>query len=88
MESTPRPGFDPLPLFLADLQVCLAYEWRVPLTVLPVQSMFADTLKFFADPLGGDRIGAIWLPGLDSPRSFRALAGFSSKPLLKVCRSH
>jgi U3 small nucleolar RNA-associated protein 22 len=66
MESTPRPGFDPLPLFLADLQ-----------------SMFADTLKFFADPLGGDRIGAIWLPGLDSPRSFRALAGFSSKPLLK-----
>lgn len=65
-KSTPRPGFDPLPLFLADLQ-----------------STFADTLKFFADPLGGDRIGAIWLPGLGSPRSFRALAGFSSKPLPK-----
>ncbi|KAG2124377.1 Nrap protein [Suillus clintonianus] len=65
-ESTPRPGFDPLLLFLADLQ-----------------NTFADTLKFFADPLGGDCIGAIWLPGLGAPRSFRALAGFSSKPLPK-----
>ncbi|KAG2138449.1 Nrap protein [Suillus bovinus] len=65
-ESTPRPGFDPLPLFLADLQ-----------------SAFADTLKFFADPFGGDRIGAIWLPGMGAPRPFRALAGFSSKPLPK-----
>ncbi|KAG1717890.1 Nrap protein [Suillus lakei] len=65
-EPTPRPGFDPLPLFLADLQ-----------------STFTDTLKFFADPLGGDRIGAIWLPGLGAPRSFRALAGFSSKPFPK-----
>lgn len=65
-ESTPRPGFDPLPLFFADLQ-----------------STFIDTLKFFADPLGGDRIGAIWLPSLETPRSFRALAGFSSKPLPK-----
>ncbi|OAX41846.1 Nrap protein [Rhizopogon vinicolor AM-OR11-026] len=66
VESTPRPGFDPLPLFLADLQ-----------------STFADTLKFFADPFGGDRIGAIWLPDLKAPRPFRALAGFSSKPLPK-----
>lgn len=65
-ESTPRPGFDPLLLFLADLQ-----------------STYADTLKFFADPFGGDRIGAIWLPSLGAPRSFRALAGFSSKPLAK-----
>ncbi|KAG1721200.1 Nrap protein [Suillus paluster] len=66
IESTPRPGFDPLPLFLADLQ-----------------STFANTLKFFADPLGGDCIGAIWLPDLGAPRPFRALAGFSSKPFPK-----
>ncbi|KAG0698626.1 Nrap protein [Suillus ampliporus] len=66
IQSTPRPGFDPLPLFLADLQ-----------------STFANTLKFFADPLGGDCIGAIWLPDVGGPRPFRALAGFSSKPLPK-----
>jgi len=50
---------------------------------LPPQSTFADTLKFFADPFGGDRIGAIWLPDLKTPRPFRALAGFSSEPLPK-----
>ncbi|TFK31610.1 Nrap protein [Crucibulum laeve] len=43
-----------------------------------LQRMYADTLKIFFDPLGGDRIGAVWDPTLKQPRPFRVLSGFSS----------
>ncbi|KAH7922733.1 Nrap protein [Leucogyrophana mollusca] len=46
-----------------------------------LERTFAETLKFFYDPYGGDRIGAVWLPAVDKARPFRALGGFSSIPL-------
>ena len=44
------------------------------------QRVYRDTLKFFYDPFGGDRIGAVWDPSLRNPRPFRVLGGFSSIP--------
>jgi U3 small nucleolar RNA-associated protein 22 len=49
-----------------------------------LQRIYADTIVFFGDSLGGDRIGAIWLPTLNQPRSFKVLGGFSSMPMSKV----
>ena len=50
------------------------------------QSIYADTAKFFYDPLGGDRFGGIWDPSLTSrPMPFRVLNRFSSTPAQKVC---
>ncbi|KAH7909413.1 Nrap protein [Hygrophoropsis aurantiaca] len=48
-----------------------------------LERTFAETLKFFYDPYGGNRIGAVWLDTLDKPRPFRALGSFSSTPLAK-----
>ncbi|KAI0674034.1 Nrap protein [Trametes maxima] len=45
--------------------------------------VYADTALFFYDPLGGDRIGAVWQPSLRSARPFRVLGGFSSMPAQK-----
>ncbi|EIW56105.1 Nrap protein [Trametes versicolor FP-101664 SS1] len=45
--------------------------------------VYADTVLLFHDPLGGDRIGAVWQPNLRSARPFRALGGFSSIPSQK-----
>jgi len=42
--------------------------------------IYADTAKFFHDPLGGDRFGAIWDPSLTKPMPFRVLNRFSSTP--------
>ncbi|EGN97143.1 hypothetical protein SERLA73DRAFT_92146 [Serpula lacrymans var. lacrymans S7.3] len=41
---------------------------------------YGETLKFFYDPYGGNRIGAVWIPTLKNPRLFRVLGGFSSIP--------
>jgi U3 small nucleolar RNA-associated protein 22 len=46
--------------------------------------VYADTLKLFYDPFGGDQIGAVWDPTLKEPRSFRVLGGFSALPIQKV----
>ncbi|KAI0051574.1 Nrap protein [Auriscalpium vulgare] len=46
-----------------------------------VKRTYADTLKIFYDPLGGDRFGAVWDPSLREPRPFRVLNHFSSVPL-------
>lgn len=48
------------------------------------QHVYADTVLLFHDPFGGDRIGAVWQPNLQSARPFRALGGFSSIPSQKV----
>jgi len=45
--------------------------------------IYADTAKFFYDPLGGDRIGGIWDPSLTKPMAFRVLSRFSSTPALE-----
>ncbi|KAL1939289.1 hypothetical protein VTO73DRAFT_10092 [Trametes versicolor] len=45
--------------------------------------VYVDTVLLFHDPLGGDRIGAVWQPNLRSARPFRALGGFSSIPSQK-----
>ncbi|KAI9456746.1 Nrap protein [Russula earlei] len=42
--------------------------------------IYADTAKFFYDPLGGDRFGGIWDPSLTKPMPFRVLNRFSSTP--------
>jgi U3 small nucleolar RNA-associated protein 22 len=49
-----------------------------------LQFIYADTMKLFYDPLGGDRIGGVWDPSLKSPRPFRVLGSFSSIPVVKV----
>jgi len=43
--------------------------------------VYADTLKIFYDPLGGDRLGAVWEPSVRQPRPFRVLNHFSSAPM-------
>jgi U3 small nucleolar RNA-associated protein 22 len=48
---------------------------------------YADTLKLFWDPYGGDRIGAVWDPSLQNPKPFRVFGGFNSVPVPKVCTS-
>ncbi|KAF8154805.1 Nrap protein [Crassisporium funariophilum] len=48
-----------------------------------LQRMYADTLKVFYDPFGGDRLGVVWDPTLREPRPFRVLGGFSSLPVKK-----
>ncbi|KAJ7510322.1 Nrap protein [Mycena galericulata] len=48
-----------------------------------LQRVYADTLKIFCDPFGGDRFGAVWDPTLKQPRPFRVLGGFSSVPVKK-----
>ncbi|KAF8178500.1 Nrap protein [Pholiota molesta] len=48
-----------------------------------LQRVYADTLKIFYDPFGGDKIGAVWDPSLKDPRPFRVLGGFSSMPVKK-----
>ncbi|KAH9896561.1 Nrap protein [Cubamyces lactineus] len=45
--------------------------------------VYADTVLLFYDPLGGDRIGAVWQPNLRDARPFRVLGGFSSTPVRK-----
>ncbi|KAI0266446.1 pre-rRNA processing protein Utp22 [Gloeopeniophorella convolvens] len=45
--------------------------------------IYADTAKFFHDPLGGDRFGAIWDPSVTQPRPFRVMNRFSSTPVAK-----
>jgi len=49
-----------------------------------IKRIYADTLKLFHDPFGGDRFGAIWDFSLKNPRPFRVLGGFSSIPNQKV----
>jgi U3 small nucleolar RNA-associated protein 22 len=46
--------------------------------------MYADTLKLFYDPFGGDTFGAVWDFGLQNAKPFRVLGGFSSIPNKKV----
>lgn len=41
-------------------------------------------MKFFYEPFGGDRIGAVWEPSVRQGRPFRVLAGYSSAPSNKV----
>ncbi|KAF9552839.1 Nrap protein [Agrocybe pediades] len=48
-----------------------------------LQRVYADTLKVFFDPYGGNQIGAVWDPTLKEPRPFRVLGGFSSMPIKK-----
>ena len=48
------------------------------------QRIYTDTLKIFYDPLGGDRIGAVWDPSLKQARPFRVFNNFSSIPIAKV----
>ncbi|KAI0635441.1 Nrap protein [Trametes polyzona] len=45
--------------------------------------VYKDTVLLFYDPLGGDRIGAVWQPNLRSARPFRVLGGFTSIPVEK-----
>ncbi|KAI9438492.1 Nrap protein [Lactarius indigo] len=45
--------------------------------------IYADTAKFFHDPLGGDRIGGIWDPSVTKPLPFRVMNQFSSMPVTK-----
>jgi U3 small nucleolar RNA-associated protein 22 len=49
------------------------------------QRIYADTAKFFYDPLGGDRFGGIWDPSISKPMPFRVMNRFSSIPAPKVC---
>jgi Nrap protein domain 6 len=49
------------------------------------QRVYADTAKFFYDPLGGDRFGGIWDPSISKPTQFRVMNHFSSLPAPKVC---
>ncbi|KAI0067104.1 Nrap protein [Artomyces pyxidatus] len=44
---------------------------------------YADTIKLFYDPFGGDRFGAVWDPSLKQSRPFRVLNHFSSIPVEK-----
>ncbi|KAH9855524.1 Nrap protein [Lenzites betulinus] len=46
--------------------------------------VYADTALFFYDPLGGNRIGAVWQPNLRDARPFRVLGGFSSIPVSRA----
>jgi U3 small nucleolar RNA-associated protein 22 len=48
------------------------------------QRIYADTAKFFYDPLGGDRFGGIWDPSITKPLPFRVMNHFSSMPVTKV----
>jgi U3 small nucleolar RNA-associated protein 22 len=48
------------------------------------QRVYKDTLQFFFDPIGGDRIGAVWEPSVKQQRPFRVLGGFSGVPNSKV----
>ncbi|KAF8269425.1 Nrap protein-domain-containing protein [Lactarius quietus] len=43
--------------------------------------IYADTAKFFYDPLGGDRFGGIWDPSITKPLPFRVMNHFSSMPV-------
>ncbi|KAF7327497.1 Mannose-6-phosphate isomerase [Mycena kentingensis (nom. inval.)] len=46
-----------------------------------LQRVYADTLKLFYDPFGGESYGAVWDPTLRQPRPFRVMGGFSSMPV-------
>jgi U3 small nucleolar RNA-associated protein 22 len=48
------------------------------------QRTYKDTLHFFFDLVGGDRIGAVWDPSVKQQRPFRVLGGFSGVPNSKV----
>jgi len=45
-----------------------------------IKRVYKDTLQFFYDPIGGDRIGAVWEPSVKQQRPFRVLGGFSGVP--------
>jgi len=45
-----------------------------------IKRVYKDTLQFFYDPLGGDRIGAVWDSGVKQQRPFRVLGRFSAMP--------
>ncbi|KZT00334.1 Nrap protein [Laetiporus sulphureus 93-53] len=49
-----------------------------------LQRVYKDTFVLFYDPLGGDKLGGVWDPRLNAPRSFRVLGGFSSMPAYAV----
>lgn len=51
---------------------------------IAAQRIYADTAKFFYDPLGGDRFGGIWDPSITKPLPFRVMNRFSSIPATKV----
>jgi len=45
-----------------------------------LQRIYADTVLFFMDPLGGTVIGAIWNPKLLEARPFKVFANYSTEP--------
>ncbi|CAK5268603.1 unnamed protein product [Mycena citricolor] len=77
-----RPGFDPIRDLFNDIQVGAQLALSLVLNVF--QRVYADTLKLFYDPLGGDRFGIVWVPTLRQPRPFRVLAGFSAMPVIQT----
>ena len=48
---------------------------------IAAQCIYANTAKFFYDPLGGDRFGGIWDPSITKPLPFRVMNHFSSLPV-------
>lgn len=83
-EAPVRPGFDPAEKYLDDLTVRKEPLSCRPAAYIAAQHVYADTAKFFYDPLGGDRFGGIWDPSITKPLSFRVMNHFSSVPV-KVC---
>ncbi|KAF8320436.1 Nrap protein [Clavulina sp. PMI_390] len=49
--------------------------------VREIQRIYGDSVVWFYDSLGGTSIGGVWNPSLKTPRPFRVLLGFSSKPV-------
>lgn len=83
-EAPVRPGFDPAQTYLDDLTVREERHLCLPVAYIAVQRIYADTAKFFYDPLGGDRFGGIWDPSITKPLPFRVMNHFSNMPVTKV----
>jgi U3 small nucleolar RNA-associated protein 22 len=81
-----RPSFDPAQLLFNDIKVCLEPFLLSQTLIMLFQRVYKDTLQFFYDPIGGDRIGAVWEPSVKQQRPFRVLGGFSGVPSSMVSK--
>ncbi|KAJ7432985.1 hypothetical protein B0H11DRAFT_2377604 [Mycena galericulata] len=68
-----------LPREYSPAASCLGFD---PARLLydDLQRVYADTLKIFCHPFGGDRFGAVWDPTFKQPWLFQVLGWFSSVP--------
>lgn len=82
--DTIRLDFDPVDLFIKELQVRVDGHTQSCDFTSPHeprgQRIYDDSAVWFYDRYGGTSIGGVWNPMLAPERPFRVLLGFSSQP--------